>query len=61
MKISPLLQEKYKRQEEEYEQTKHMTTSEYIRWKEKMSEEIIHQMGYTRKMVRRGVYKLVKQ
>lgn len=61
MKMSPLLQEKYRRQAEEYEQTKHMTTREWLRWREVESDKIIHQMGYTRKMVRRGVYKLVKQ
>ena len=60
MRISPLLQEKYARQKAEYRQTKHLSTSEYIRWKEKRSEELVRRLGYVRKKIRLGVCRLVK-
>ena len=50
MGIRALLQEKYKKQEEEYQQTKHMTTKEWLCWREAESEKIIRQMGYRRKI-----------
>lgn len=59
LKQSPILQDKYRWQEQEYRRTKNMGMKDYIRFVKQEVEKSLTQLGYMHKEVAPGIFRII--
>ncbi|MBU4331713.1 hypothetical protein KKD20_01145 [Patescibacteria group bacterium] len=57
--LSPILQDKYQWQEQEYKRTRNMTTSQYLNYVQSEAERVITAAGYRKMKLGPYCFKIV--
>lgn len=58
LRQSPILQDKYQWQEEEYRRTQKMEMREYIRFVKQEVKNVLNNLGYTHKEITPGIFRI---